>query len=111
MKFSRNDKLKFHYEINGLNTASYFTLFNVLSSGKLSIVIENEPIEANTIYSWPKTHWSKFSKTDTQLRLEPGHEYFKAMVTAEPITWDKFFKTNTAPSQILGTKVLEVDVY
>ncbi len=115
-QFSRHDRLTLYYKINGLNTASYFTLFNVSPSSKLSIVLDNKPIEVGKLYSLPKAQsdWlpNQFSIKDTRLRLEVGHEYFKAIVTIEPIAWSQFFETNTtkALSQILGIQKLEVDV-
>jgi len=114
-QFSRHDKLTFYYKINGLNTASYFTLFNVSPSGKLSIVLNNEPIEVGKLYSLPKAQqdWlpNEFVKKETRLRLEVGSEYFKAIVTVKPILWLAFFKEADAKlPQILGIKELEVDV-
>ena len=115
-QFSRHDKLTLYYKIKGLNTASYFTLFNVSPNGKLSIVLNNEPIEVGKLYSLPKAQpdWlpNQFSKQDTRLRLEVGGEYFKAIVTVEPIAWLEFLAADATKElpQILGIQELEVEV-
>jgi hypothetical protein len=117
-QFSRHDKLTLYYKINGLNTAAYLTLFNVSPNGKLSIVLNNEPIEVGKLYSLPKAQpddWlpNQIFKKYTRLRLEAGREYFKAIVTVEPNAWLEFFKEAEATKelpQILGIKELEVNV-
>jgi hypothetical protein len=93
----------------------YFTLFNISPTGELSILLENKKIEAGKRYSLPESQQQISIKKELRLRLKTGREYFKAIVTAEPITsWLKFLETDVKDKsqrqKLLGAKKLWVKV-
>ena len=105
-QFSSDDKLTLYYQINEIAPTSpcarecYFTLFNLSPTSKLSILLKNEPIQADNI-------------EEKRLRLEAGREYFKAIITSQPIaSWLSFLNSDiTEPSQhktLLATYQLSV---
>ncbi len=105
-QFSTAEKLTLYYKINEIAPTSpcarecYFTLFNLSPSNKLSILLKNEPIQVDNI-------------EEKRLRLEAGREYFKAIITSQPITsWLSFLNSDiTEPSQhktLLATYQLSV---
>ena len=93
-QFSTAEKITLYYQIKEIAPTSpcarecYFTLFNLSPTGKLSILSKNEPIEPDNI-------------EEKGLRLEAGQEYFKAIITSQPITsWLSFLNSDiTEPSQ------------
>lgn len=123
-QFSTDDRLTLYYKVSPLTEVSsspvenvYFSLFNVAPTSKLSILLENEEIEIGQLYSLPKPPTNKqvqpILQQDKRLGLEPGYEYFKAIVTFQPITsWLKFLATDTNAEleRVLGTKELSVTV-
>jgi len=87
--FSSRHKVIINYEINGLKkgTPVYLTLLNVSPAEKLSMLF-SEPVEAGKVYgSWQT---GQYATTVKQTYLEAGQEYFKAIVTSEPIDWKAF---------------------
>jgi len=109
-QFSTEDRVTLYYQIEEdvlfANPGEfYLTLFNISPAGKLSILLMNESVNANQLYTLPtrQPDWQpeQVSITDQRLRLEAGNEYFKAIVTTEPIaSWLKFLATDiTVPSQ------------
>jgi hypothetical protein len=124
-QFSTQDRVTLYYQIKESAVANrnegefYFTLFNISSTGKLSILLTNEAIEADKLYALPKLQadWQpgQFSRQDKRLHLEAGNEYFKAIVTAEPMTsWLKFLATDVQDKlqreKLLGTKEMWINV-
>ncbi|RKZ70299.1 MAG: hypothetical protein DRR19_33455 [Candidatus Parabeggiatoa sp. nov. 1] len=124
-QFSTQHRVTLYYQIkesafaNGNQREFYFTLFNISPTGKLSILLTNEAIEANKLYALPKprTDWQpeQFSRQDKRLRLEAGREYFKAIVTTEPIaSWLKLLATDMMEQlqrdKLLGTKEMWINV-
>jgi len=118
--FSSQDEVTVYYKISDLggSSAAYFSLFNISPSGDLSILLNNEPIEAGRIYSLPKTQTSWFAvpSMTARLRLQTGREYFKALVTAIRIkSWSDFLSSEEMTRELrrvkfLGTQTLIVDV-
>jgi DNA gyrase/topoisomerase IV subunit A len=123
--FSTQDRVTLYYQIKETAFANrnqeefYFTLFNISPTDKLFIVLTNKTIKAKKIYALPthQTEWQpeQFSKKDQRLRLEAGKEYFKAIVTTEPISsWLKFLATDIAEQsqrkKLLGAKALWINV-
>ncbi len=123
--FSTQDRVTLYYQIketafaNGNQEEFYFTFFNISPTDKLLILLTNKAIKANKIYALPtpQTDWQpeQFSRKDQRLRLEAGKEYFKAIVTTEPITsWLKFLATDIADQsqreKLLGAKELWINV-
>lgn len=89
--FSRYKKVTIGYQINGLKkgTQVYLTLLNVSPGGHLAMIF-SEPVEVGKIYG-QLTGQSSVA-TVKQIDLEAGQEYFKAIVTTEPIDWEVFIK-------------------
>jgi len=117
-KFTTEDEVVLHYQISdlSLDKTAYFSLFNVSPTGELSQLLLNQPIKGDNIYSFPELQTPL--KPDaplvimSQLTLEKGQEYFRAIVTLEEIAAEKLM---TAPQKALqqttwGTKSLMVQV-
>ncbi|MDM8559735.1 hypothetical protein [Candidatus Parabeggiatoa sp. HSG14] len=95
-------------------TNFYFTLFNISPIGELSILIENEKIIAGKLYALSKGQQNG-QISQKNLRLKTGREYFKAIVTTEPIiSWLEFLATDVKEKlqrqKLLGAKKLWVKV-
>ncbi len=89
--FTLDDEITLYYKFNdNTDSKGYFSLFNVSPKGSLSVQLNNKPIQSNRIDSLPKSQidWQpgQLMTMDTRISLEPGTEYFKAIVTSEPIT-------------------------
>jgi hypothetical protein len=123
--FSTQDRVTLYYRIEKTAFANrnqeefYFTFFNISPTGKLFIALTNKAIKANKLYALPtpQTEWQpeQFSRKDQRLRLEAGKEYFKAVVTSEPISsWLKFLATDIAEQSqremLLGAAELWINV-
>jgi len=111
-QFNSHQKVTIGYQINGLKTGTiaYFTLLNVSPNGHLAMIF-SEPVEVGKIYG-QLTGQSSVA-TVKQINLEVGQEYFKAMVTSEPIDWEIFIKeaaNGKPPVKFWGTVELMVKV-
>jgi len=111
-QFNRHQPVTIGYQVNGLkkNRPAYLTLLNVSPSGQLALIF-SEPIEVGKIYG-QLTEQANVA-TIKQINLEAGQEYFKAIVTSEPIDWEEFIKAATArkpPVTLWGTVELRVNV-
>lgn len=108
-EFRTSDKVTLYYRVNSLPSArkAYLTLVNISPSGSASILYPsqgnfggtraeklytNAEVEIGKIHSIPKTAQalqpSRNVGIDLRLTLEEGQEFFKAIVTAEPVAWD-----------------------
>jgi hypothetical protein len=122
-QFSANEEVTLYYEIsydnaNDLNhdTPAYFTLFNISPTGILSIIVDNKPVKAEKVYSLSETQneWQQGEQfvveRDKRLYLRKGHEYFKAIVTSEPIALRADIEENLQRVAFWGTWELTVSV-
>ncbi|EDN68267.1 hypothetical protein BGP_5836 [Beggiatoa sp. PS] len=120
-QFTTTENVTLYYKISDLpeNTPAYLSLFNISPVGELSTLLLNRTIEAGEIYTLPDaqipvqpgTAISELVITQ-QLNLEAGQEYFKALVTSEPIV-KTFLTTMTEALQTVkfwGTAELMVKV-
>jgi hypothetical protein len=111
-RFISGHNVNIYYEIKGLNkgTRAYLTLLNVSPAGKLSQIF-SEFVEVGKAYG--NLQGQENVTTVKQIALERGQEYFKAIVTSEPIEWKAFIaaaaKGNPGVT-FWGTKELIVDV-
>jgi len=121
-EFTTTENVTLYYKISDLpeNTPAYLSLFNISPVGELSTLLLNRPIEAGEIYTLPDaqipvqpgTAISELVITQ-QLSLEAGQEYFKAIVTSEPIVEQTLLTTMTEALQTVkfwGTAELMVKV-
>lgn len=105
-------------QFNDLNheTPTYFTLFNVSPTGILSIIVDNKPVKAEKVYSLSETYtdWQQGKlvvvEKDKRLDLRKGREYFKAIVTSEPIALESDIEENLQRVAFWGTWELTVSV-
>jgi hypothetical protein len=117
-EFTTADEAVLHYQISDLSPekTAYFSLFNVSPTGELSQLLLNQPIKGDNIYSFPELQTPL--KPDaplvimSQMELEKGQEYFRAIVTLDKIAAEKLM---TAPQKALqqttwGTQSLTVQV-
>ena len=125
-QFTSSDRINLNYTIKGIshNKPVYLSLFNISPQGKLSLLIENQQVNDEKQYSFPKSSASSASSTSftssaldfllnqktKQIRLEIGEEYFKAIVSTTPIQWESFFREDTPHTALLAIKVLKVEV-
>ena len=119
-QFTTTENVTLYYKISNLSedTPLYLSLFNISPAGELSTLLLNKPIEANEIYTLPDAQipvqpGSAISEwvITPQLNLEAGQEYFKALVTSEPIAEQIFLTTMTEALQTVkfwGTAELMV---
>jgi hypothetical protein len=110
--FNRYQKVTIGYQVNGLKTgtSAYLTLLNISPSGQLTKIF-SEPIEMGKVYG-QLTEQSNVASVK-QINLEVGQEYFKAIVTSEPIVWEEFIKAainREPPVKFWGTVELKVNV-
>ncbi len=110
IQFSTSDRVTLYYRVNGLpkGEKAYLTLLNVAPDGTVAILYPqkqdfapgigtklyfNAEVETGKVYSIPKTRQALKSgqnvAMDLRLRLEAGQEYFKAVVTSEPVDWEQ----------------------
>lgn len=114
-KFNQDERVTFYYQVNGvLNTVPlYLTLINVTPIGHVKPMLENEPIKVGETYTIPKQS-SAFKTTDRRMIFDTGgHEYFKAIVTSESISWEKFLEKiqqQVQPSGLWGVGELNVTI-
>ncbi|KHD05682.1 hypothetical protein PN36_12770 [Candidatus Thiomargarita nelsonii] len=109
-RFNSGQPVNIYYEIKGINkgTRAYLTLLNVSPAGKLSLIF-NEFVEVGKEYG--RLQGQENVTTVKQITLERGQEYFKAIVTSEPIEWKAFIGAEGKPRMTFwGTKELIVDV-
>ena len=129
--FTTSDRVTLYYRVNGLpkGEKAYLTLLNVAPDGTVAILYPqkkdlapeigtklylNAEVETGKIYSIPKTQEAlkpgQNVAVDLRLRLEAGQEYFKAIVTSEPIDWGRLkvgefragFRGETARGLVIG---------
>ncbi len=110
--FSHHQTVTIGYEINGLKTGSpaYLTLVNISPAGQMSMIV-SEPVEVGKVHGQLTAQSSVTTVNQTQ--LEAGQEYFKAIVTAEPIDWKAFITAATKGKPKMtfwGTAELTVEV-
>jgi len=82
----------------------------VSPAGKLSLIF-NEFVEVGKEYG--RLQAQENVTTVMQIALETGQEYFKAIVTSEPIDWKAFIAAAAKGKPgvtFWGTKELKVDV-
>jgi hypothetical protein len=109
------DEITLYYKFND-NTDSKgdFSLFNVSPKGRLSVQLNNKLIQSNRIGSLPKSQidWQpgQLMTMDTRISLEQGTEYFKAIVTSEPITLETSMIKALQNMTFWGTSELTVFV-
>ncbi|OAD19521.1 hypothetical protein THIOM_004839 [Candidatus Thiomargarita nelsonii] len=111
-RFISGEPINIYYKIKGLNkgTRAYLTLLNVSPAGKLSLIF-NEFVEVGKEYG--SLQAQENVTTVMQIALETGQEYFKAIVTSEPIEWKAFIAAAAKGKPRVtfwGTKELIVDV-
>jgi hypothetical protein len=107
-QFTTHDKVTLYYRVNGLPEGenAYLTLLNVAPDGTVAILYPqkkdfyqgpgtklflNAEVQTGQVYSIPKTQQAlkpgQNVAVDLRIRLAEGQEYFKAIVTSEPIDW------------------------
>lgn len=88
-QFNRQQKVTIGYQVNGLpeDTVAHFTLFNISPTGQLSMIF-SEPVTVGTRYG--QLTGDSSMTVVKQINLEAGEEYFKALVTSQPITESNF---------------------
>ncbi len=107
--FRSSDRVTLYYRVNDLpqGATAYLTLLNVAPDGTLTILYPPPPdfaqtagerlylnaeVQAGKIHSIPKTRADlqadQFVGIDGRIWLAEGEEYFKAIVTAEPVDWN-----------------------
>ncbi|MDM8517451.1 caspase family protein [Desulfobacterales bacterium HSG16] len=106
-QFSTKDRVTLYYRVNQLpgNRNAFFTLINVAPDGFVSILYPgksdfytgpgdkqfiNAPVEPGKIHSIPKKQPLSSEQNvvvDLRIRLAEGQEYFKGIVTSEPVDW------------------------
>lgn len=109
-QFPAGAKVTLYYRVNGLpqGQKAYLTLLNVAPDGTLALLYPqkadfysgagakfflNAEIVTGKVYSIPKTQKDlppgQNVAVDARLKLtQAGEEYFKAIVTSEPVDWD-----------------------
>jgi multidrug efflux pump subunit AcrA (membrane-fusion protein) len=108
-QFKLGDRVTLFYKVSDLpaKTKAFLTLMNIAPDGTVSILYPqkedfhqgpgekwylNAEIIPGKTYSIPKTRQDlkpgQNVAVDVRIRLEEGQEYFKAIVTSEPIDWD-----------------------
>jgi len=101
-RFRHPEIVTINYEVNGLEEVGYLTLLNVSPAGKISMILSE------------KVQNSKYFKKVNRITLtETGEEYFKAIVTTEPIEWKTFIAAairGEERERAWGTTALIVDV-
>lgn len=114
-QFKQNARVTFYYQVSGVlkTIPLHFTLLNITPDGIVNPLLENEPITAGKIYTIPKQS-SAFKTIDRRMIFDTGgHEYFKAIVTSESISWEKFLEKiqqQVQPSGLWGVGELNVTI-
>ena len=109
--FRASDRVTLYYKVNGLPTGkkAHLTLLNVGPDGTVSILYPqkkdfvsgalsaysglyfNAEVESGKVFSIPRTSAAlkpgQNVAMDLRIRLGAGQEYFKAIITSEPIDW------------------------
>ncbi|MDM8558234.1 hypothetical protein [Candidatus Parabeggiatoa sp. HSG14] len=119
-QFHAGDKVTLYYKFNTKEkfpTIAYFTLFNVSTANKWSIILNNEKIKVGKLYSLPKGRAAlqpgQNVGTDARLNLTVGRKHFKAIVTPKPIKWETLsanIATGLQSVTILGEGALIINV-
>jgi hypothetical protein len=121
-QFNASDKVTLYYQVYPNSVSStkqlfYFTLLNLSFDDQLSIWLDNEPIETEKQYSLPKGQAALQSGqlvgSDVRLRLTHGPLYLRAIVTSEPVAWEKLegdVVSQFQPMAVWATKSLPVIV-
>ncbi len=117
-RFKHRKKVKFGYQVNGLKKgkAVYLTLLNISPTGQISMLF-SESIEAGKTYGnlkkGNKGNKGKNTTSVKEIKLKKGQEYFKAIVTFEPINLETFIEeaiNGTLPNKSWKTVDLTVNV-
>jgi hypothetical protein len=108
-RFTTDDRVTLYYRVNRLpgNRNAWLTLVNVAPDGAVSILYPqkadfyegpgqkrflNAPVEAGKVHAIPKKQNillpGQNVAIDLRIRLARGQEYFKAIVTSEPVDWE-----------------------
>ncbi|MDM8566366.1 DUF4384 domain-containing protein [Candidatus Halobeggiatoa sp. HSG11] len=116
-EFTTEDEIVLHYKVGDFPSekTAYLTLFNISPTGELSQLLFNKTVKNEQIYSLPESQTAIEADAPLvvmpKLTLEIGQEYFKAIVTNEPIDWKKFIATNGKISaKIWGTTELVANI-
>jgi len=116
-EFTTEDDIVLHYKVGDFppEKTAYLTLFNISPTGNLSQLLFNKTVKNEQIYSLPESQTAIEADAPLvvmpKLSLEIGQEYFKAIVTNEPIDWEEFIAANGEISaNIWGTVELMVKV-
>jgi len=116
-EFTTEDEIVLHYKVRDFppEKTAYLTLFNISPTGNLSQLLFNKTVKNEQIYSLPESQTAIEADAPLiimpKLSLEKGQEYFKAIVTDEPIDWEKFIAANGKISANLwGTAELAVNI-
>ena len=106
--FGSRDRVTLYYRVNRLpgNQSAYFTLVNAAPDGAVSILYPgrsdmyegpgnkrfvNAPVAPGVVHSIPKNlalSPGQNVAVDLRIRLAEGQEYFKGIVTSEPVDWE-----------------------
>jgi hypothetical protein len=102
-QFTTSDRVSLYYRVKHLpeNQRAYFTLLNVAPDGVVSMLYPaksksyagpgskqflNAPVASGVIHSIPKSIDPKQTiSVDLRIRLAQGQEYFKGIVSSEPV--------------------------
>ncbi len=110
-EFTTEDRVTLYYRVKELphGDRAYFTLLNVAPGGSVSLLYPGSEdilagmleqrhhtaeVEAGRIHAIPKDEAlqpGENAAVDLRLRLEQGQEYFKAIVTSQPIPWERLY--------------------
>lgn len=109
-QFTTRDRVTLYYRVNGLQQGqkAYLTLLNVAPDGTVAILYPqkqdfapgvgaklylNAEVETGKLYTIPRGQAAlqpgQNVAVDLRLRLAEGKEYFKALVSSEPIDWEQ----------------------
>jgi len=119
--FYQNDRVTLFYKVTNFRKDKplYFTLLNISPQGIVNQLLSQEKIKAGQEYTSPEQLPAgdavPFQSIDTQrLTLNTvGKEYFKAIVTLEPVQWEDLLKRiqeKVQPVSLWATSELTVDV-
>jgi hypothetical protein len=117
--FHQNDRVTLFYQVTNFrkDIPLYFTLLNISPEGIVNQLLSQEKIKAGQEYTSPEQlpAGDSIPPLQTQrLGLETiGQEYFKAIVTSEPVQWEDLLKRIQEKVQPVGlwvTSELTVDV-
>jgi len=108
--FDSRKKVVIAYEVQGdYGTTAYLTLLNISPKGQISKMF-SEKIEIGQKYEGKLRLGAEYVKRRETL-LEKGQEYFKAIVSSEPLNdWRNFINGGTTEMNFWGTGEIMVNV-